>query len=240
MKKFILSMMFIIFLAPLVRGQAALLVLLFGDKVASEELHFSLKLGANVGNLSGIDGTETHWGPNFGLLVNIKLSDKFSLIPEFSPLSKKGAKNIPLVVTGNPNLDALLANSPKSKRTLEYIDLAVVGRYNINDRLSVGAGPYMGILTGATDVYTATAIEDDDLNYKDNIKSQLNSLDFGAIFEVTYKLSKARGGKGLAVHVRYQLGLTDIVKDNVGDAVTNSCFQLTVSFPFIKDEGKKE
>ena len=40
-----------------VNAQAALLVLLFGDKVASENFYFSLKLGANYSNLTGIDNT---------------------------------------------------------------------------------------------------------------------------------------------------------------------------------------
>ncbi len=31
----------------------------------------------------------------------------------------------------------------------------------------------------------------------------------------------------------YTLGLTDIIKDNPGDAVTNSVFQFSLTFPFI-------
>jgi hypothetical protein len=166
MKKTLITLILVLFLAPLVRGQAALLVLLLGDKVASEKFYFSIKLGANGTNLSGMDATNTRWGFNFGLLANIKLSEKFSLVPEFSPLSPKGARNIPLITTGDPNLDALLPNSSSTKRALNYIDIVLLGKYHFNDRISIGAGPYMGILTEATDIFKATVFEEGDLSYE--------------------------------------------------------------------------
>ena len=112
MKKIILTILLVMFLAPLVRGQAGLLVLLLGDKVATENFYFSIKLGANEANLPGIDGTSIRGGFNYGLLANLKLSDKFFLVGEFAPLSPKGAKDLPLYTTGDPNLDALLPLLP--------------------------------------------------------------------------------------------------------------------------------
>ncbi len=86
--------------APPAHSQAALLVLLFGDKVASENFYFSLKVGANVADVSGVDGGSVATGLNFGLLGTIKISDKFRLVPEFAPLSRKGVKNIPYIPSG--------------------------------------------------------------------------------------------------------------------------------------------
>lgn len=235
MKKFIILVILVLFSVSMAHSQAALLVLLFGDKVASENLYFSLKLGGNFANLSGIEGTKMGVGFNFGLLVNIKLSEKFSLVPEFSPVSRKGVKDIPLLPTGDPNLDALLQNSSKTVRTLNYLDIPVVAKYNVDDRISIGAGPYLGILTDATDLYTSEVFDKEDLNFEDNIKSDLRSLDYGFVFEISYSVSNARGGKGLVVHARYQLGLADILRDNTGKAIKNSVFQVFVSFPFIKE-----
>jgi hypothetical protein len=53
-------------------------------------------------------------------------------------------------------------------------------------------------------------------------------------------LWEALAGKGLNVNFRYTLGLTDIIKDNPGDAVTNSVFQLSFSFPFIGDPEEED
>jgi len=228
------------FSVQMAHPQAALLVLLLGDKVASENFYFSIKAGGNFANLSGIEDTKTLSGVNFGLLATIKINEKFSLVPEFAPLSPKGAKNIPLRPTGDADLDALLQSSPNTIRALNYIDIPVVAKYQVNERLSVGAGPYLSILTSATDVFNAKVFNQDDLSFEDDIKSDLHTIDYGMVFEVALSLSNARGGKGLVIHARYQLGLGDILKDNPGNSLRNSAFQVFVSFPFIKQAEPEE
>ncbi|UCE42052.1 MAG: PorT family protein [Candidatus Aminicenantes bacterium] len=240
MKKLVILLILVLFSVQMAHSQAALLVLLLGDKVASENFYFSIKAGGNFASLSGIDDTKTYSGFNFGLLATIKINEKFSLVPEFAPLSPKGAKNIPLRPTGNSSLDALLQNSPNTVRALNYIDIPVVAKYHVNERLSVGAGPYLSILTSATDVFKAEVFNQDDLSFEDNIKPDLRSLDYGVVFEASISLSNARGGKGLVIHTRYQMGLSDILKDNPGDSIKNSAFQVFVSFPFIKSAEAEE
>jgi hypothetical protein len=198
--------------------------------------YFSLKLGTNLANLSGIDNTGMNTGFNFGLMANIKLKDKFYLIPEFMPLSPKGAEDIPLRATGDPGLDTLLQNPTATARELNYIDIPVVAKYYLHPKLSLGAGPQISILTGAVAKFQSSVEEDNDLTFEDNIKSRLNSVDFGMVFDLTYSLWQARKGKGLNIHARYALGLTDTIKDNPGDAIKNSAIQLSVSLPFIKEQ----
>ncbi len=72
-----------------VRGQAALLVLIFGEKAASENFYFSL-------------------------INNIKLSESFYLTPEFLALSPRGVKNVEVLTTGSPDLDDLLGEVNRS------------------------------------------------------------------------------------------------------------------------------
>jgi len=223
-------------------AQAAILVLLFGDKVASENFYFSLKAGGNWANLSGIENTSSYSGFNFGVMATIKLNDKFYLVPEFMALSPKGASDIPLRDTGNSSLDLLLQNPTHTSREMNYLDIPVVLKFLTSRRpkLSIGAGPQFSILTSAHDRFQSNIKEDNDLTFEDNIKSQLNTFEFGVVFDVTYSLWKARNGKGLDVHARYALGLTDTIKDNPGDAVKNSLWQLSLSFPFISDKQAKE
>jgi hypothetical protein len=240
MKRFVIIFILVMFSVQMAHPQAALLVLLLGDKVASENFYFSIKAGGNFANLSGIEDTKTLSGVNFGLLATIKINEKFSLVPEFAPLSPKGAKNIPLRPTGDADLDALLQSSPNTIRALNYIDIPVVAKYQVNERLSVGAGPYLSILTSATDVFNAKVFNQDDLSFEDDIKSDLHTIDYGMVFEVALSLSNARGGKGLVIHARYQLGLGDILKDNPGNSLRNSAFQVFVSFPFIKQAEPEE
>lgn len=213
-------------------AQAALLVLLFGDKVASENFYFSLKIGANVANLNGIDDVSISPGLNFGLLATIKLSETFYLVPEFAPLSQKGAKDIAYLPSGISELDDLITPLDESEMALNYIDIPVIAKYQFA-RFNVGTGPQFGILTSSSNVYENNVQPDDELRYSQESQLNWNTFDFGWAFEFTYNMSQAREGKGLNVHVRYTKGLTDILKDNPGDAVTNSVLQIFLSFPFI-------
>lgn len=207
--------------------------LLFGEDVASENFYFSLKLGSNLSNLSGIDGTKNALGFNFGLMAGIRLSERLYLVPEFMPLSPKGAKNISFRSTGDASLDQLMQPTTSSAMQMNYIDIPIVAKYYLTKELGLEAGPQVGILTSATEVFRGKVKEDNDLTYENNVKSNLNALDVGVVVGLTYSLWDARGGKGLFVHARYAYGVMDIVKDNPGDAIKNSVFQFSVSFPFI-------
>ena len=71
------------FSSGLVKGQAALLVLIFGEKAATENFHFSLMAGVNYSTISNIEEGNYRAGFTFGLVNNIKLTEKLSLLPEF-------------------------------------------------------------------------------------------------------------------------------------------------------------
>lgn len=245
--RFVSSIIFMVLMAVFsyttaANAQAAILVLLFGEKVATENFYFSLKVGGNWANLSGIDNTNSRLDLNFGATATIKLNDKFYLVPEFMPLSPKGASDIPLRETENSSLDTLLQNPTNTARELNYIDIPVVLKFCIrrNPKVSIGAGPQISILTSATDKFQSKIREDNDLTFKENIKSQLNTIEFGVVFDLMYSLWGARNGKGLDLHARYTLGLTDTVKDNPGKAVKNSLWQISVSFPFVSENQAKE
>ena len=218
-------------------GQAALLVLLFGDKVASDNFYFSLKVGGNFSKLSGLDDTKFAAGLNFGLLATIRLNDQWYIEPEFAPLSKKGSRDIAYVPSGSSELDALLDPPDDARINLNYIDVPVLVKYQASERLRVGTGPQIGYLTSGTNQYDRTYERtggEDDLRYQQGSQTQFNSWDFGWAFEAAATLWDARDGEGLVIHTRYVLGLSDVIENNPGDAITNSTVQIFASFPFIK------
>ncbi len=65
------------------------LVLIFGDKAASEQFHFSIDAGLNFSSLNGYEDGETILGINYGVGAHLKLSDRWSLVTEFKPFSTK-------------------------------------------------------------------------------------------------------------------------------------------------------
>ncbi len=214
-------------------AQAALLVLLFGDKVASEKLNFSIVTGMNFSNISNQPDNKSLHGLNFGLGVNMKLSDKFYLKPEFRALSPKGYKNNSSLVTGTPQIDAIFTNV-KTTRTLSYIDVPVLMAYQASKKIQMALGPQISFLGKAKEKYYGA----DDQIFERSIKSQLNSTDFGAVAAVTYLASSKRGGKGVNLQLRYYQGFSNVYK--TGGKNTNNVFSINLEFPFISDDVAKK
>lgn len=221
-------------------SQAAILVALFGDRVASENFYFSLKGGLNFSSLDTETKTDFQRGPNFGLLANIRLGDRWGVVPEFAALSVRGAEGIPLQPTGNPELDALLANTTSSETRLNYIDIPAVVQYRPHPRWQLGVGAQMSYLKRARNVYKAKVFEDEDLTYQDDVKDSLDRWDWGLVAEAGFVLLPTKQGPGLTLHVRYAQGLSDIVKDNPGAAVRTSMWQFSLSLPFLAEQGETE
>lgn len=237
-KKISLAAVIIFTLAVPVKtnAQAALLVLLFGDQVASEDFYFSLKVGGNITNLTNTEQSTSAFGVNFGLLATIKLSDKFYLVPEFAPLSRKGAKNILVHPTGNADLDALLSNTSTSEIQLNYLDIPVMLKYYPVQKINVGIGPYFSFLTSGENFYETNAGDAGDLQILQDIKPDFNNFDYGLMAEIGYAPFRESHSDDLNFHVRFSYGFTDIMKNNPGDQVSNYALQLFVSIPFMKTD----
>jgi hypothetical protein len=219
--------------SPLAKGQAALLVLIFGDKAATENFHFSLKLGVNYSIIHGYDEGRNGVGLNFGLVNNIKLTDKLSLIPEFIPVAPRQIRDVPVLTTGNPELDDLLQDVESTGRKLNYIDIPVLLKVMLSDRFSISLGPQISFLTSAEDTYRSSAIEDVVLTTKVDITSDVNSVDFGAAIDLMYILVPPKGGKGINLFLRYNKGFLDIAKESGGTKYTTSMIQVGATFPFV-------
>ena len=123
-------------------GQAGLLVLIFGDKVASENFYLSIDGALNISTLPGLDEYSANLGVNYGLGVHIRLSDKWFLKPEFKPLSRKGATKVnPITsVSGDFTID-------ETKIKMNYLDFPILLQYNITPKLFVSAGPQISFVT---------------------------------------------------------------------------------------------
>ena len=238
MKKiFLTSILTVLFVIPIkTYGQAALLVLLLGDKVASENFYFSIKVGGNFSNLMNTEKSKFSSGLNFGLLANIKLSNKFYLVPEFAPLSRKGAQNILVHPTGNEDFDNLLTNASNSEIQLNYIDIPVILKYYPFQKFNVGLGPYFSILTSGENYYETNASTAGDLRIYQDVKTTFNPVDYGMMVEAAYAPWRNTPHDDLNFHVRFSYGLSDIIKEGNWNSVNNYAFQLYVSIPFIKTE----
>jgi hypothetical protein len=234
-KLFLLTCLFGIFVNASY-GQAGLIVLILGDKVATENLYLSIDGALNLSTLPGLEGNKLNIGVNYGLGVHIRLSDKWYLKPEFKPLSRKGATNLnPIIpVSGDFIVD-------ETKIKINYIDLPILLQYNITPKLFISAGPQISFVTDANQFNTGTQTNGLETTVKSNITSFFNKTNFSFPVEAGYSfaLSNKKSSSTLKVNVfaRYEYGFMEIFKDPAVGSANTSLFQAGLSLPFIKSAG---
>ncbi|WNJ20666.1 outer membrane beta-barrel protein [Pontibacter sp. G13] len=209
------------------RGQAAILAMIFGDKVASENFYLSLEIGGNLADIPPFPRSKRLVAVNFGLGINIKLKDKWYIVPQFLPLQPKGYRYEGSLESGVFELDSLYSNVD-IKRTISYIDVPLYLYYRPYRRWGIGVGPKIGFMTNASDYY-----ESELANLEVFVKDEVNSVDFGIAIDIALELIAARKGKGLYLHFNYYQGFTQVQKFLPGQ---NSVIGISASFPFITDE----
>lgn len=215
-----------------VHAQGAILVAIFGEKVATENFHFGLRLGATAAEQTGIDGSAPRLDFNFGMTANIRLSGRFSLVPEFGPFSRKGVADYPLLPTGDASVDSLRVDPERSHLTTNYIDLPVLLRVRVAKDWSIGAGPQYSILTGAHEVVRSSTSPGTGL--RTDVKDQLPGDDWSVVGDVAWTLERAIGAKDLRLHLRYNHGFTDVRPDGVSTPRYNRTLMFFAELPFIE------
>ena len=224
-----------IFIIPVARSQAALIILLLGDKVATEEFHLSMDAGMNISTYPGLNESERGFGINFGLGTHIKLGEKWHLKPEFKPMSRKIADDV-ISLTSVPEE----ITGEKNRITLNFIDVPVLLQYNITPRFFVSAGPQVSFLTKANQITTGSLADGTSSSIKIDIEPQFNSVNFSFPIEAGYlvKLATKRSTTTMDINIfaRYEYDFKDVFKDNTVNSSKISLFQIGVSVPFIKSD----
>ncbi len=239
LKKLKLSLLILIALVGTVQtvnAQAAIVALLFGDKVASEKFNISMELGVNFAQFSNItDSKQFQSGLNFGIAGNLMLSDNWFLSPTVYFVSKRKLKLESYSLnTGNPSLDQEFVNK-NAALYLNYIDVPILLSYQTNNKkFRFGMGPQVSFLKNSSiEVYG------DYGDFTEDYKSETNNIDYGIISSIGYSLGEARKGKGLYLQLRYYQGLSDVFQDLASEN-RGSYFSIHLSLPFITDELAKK
>jgi hypothetical protein len=214
-------------------GQAGLLVLILGDKVATENFYLSIDGALNISNLPGLDEYKTNFGVNYGLGVHIKLSDKFYLKPEFKPLSRKGATKVNPITSVPTGFTV-----DETKIKMNYLDFPILLQYNITPKLFISAGPQISFVTDVNQFMSGTQENGLETTIKTNTTSYFNNMNFSFPVEAGYSFTLAtkKSTTKLKVNVfaRYEYGYMEIFKDPDVGSANVSLFQAGLSLPFIK------
>ncbi len=241
----------------------------------SQELRWGVKGGINFANLRG-DKTITHYyegggkpiaipgsnkgkvGFHIGAFAEYPINEKLTFQPELL-ISTQGAEFENKYYSENIAYRTEEIEHFTSKVNLTYLEVPIMFKYNVVEKLNVEFGPQIGFLIGAKNnlVYTSTvryknvnevnseivsyslkgtkneiiSDEGEDLYFK-----KMKSVDFGLNFGASYDITD-----NLFVQARYNLGLTNVNVLNMSDIlgngfkrgnVKNSVFQISVGYKF--------
>lgn len=232
---FLLLTVFIMKPVQKVQAQAALFILIFGDKVASEEFHLSLDVGLNISSLNGYDDGKTFLGPNFGLGTHIKFNDRWHLAPEIKFLSKRGVKDVENPIRIPTEFEG---SETTSRIALNYIDIPILAQYKFKNGLYFSAGPQISILTEAKQETAIVLMDGTTVDVVQDLEDNFSGIDYSFPVEIAYGIKSVRGGKGLDFRLRYTYGLTEIFESNTNFSANHSMVQFILTLPFV--EPKKE
>jgi hypothetical protein len=172
------------------------------------QVQFGIKAGANHSNFiysgTGLGDIGSRTDFNAGIFASIPLCKDFLLQPELM-YSGQG-------IGATDSIPENIYNS--------YLNLPVLIKYQHHSGAFVESGPQIGFLL-SSQLNTASMSFD--------AKSSTASTDFSWVFGLGYKIPVVN----LGIDFRYNLGLTNIAKDNYYSATAkNAVFQLDLFYQF--------
>ncbi len=178
---------------------------------------FGVKAGLDLTNLN-LSSTDTSvtfdmgTGYSAGAFAILELSDVLQLKPEllYSHRTSSSSSNIfgiPFVVTMN----------------YDYIEVPINLGYMVSDRMTINAGPYLGLLLSANGVAEVLGQTEEI-----DMKEDSNSMDYGMNIGVSYNINES-----MIINAGYTLGLSNILDDSdSGDSLKWSAIKISFGYIF--------
>ena len=212
-----------------VASAQALLVLLFGDKFASEKVQGGIKFDVVWTTLSGLSGAERLRSWDLGGFLEVKLNARLSVQPEFTFKVPAGTESLPFVPTGAPAVDSAFAaaSNVSVTRKLGYITVPLLLKLKAG-RFSFAAGPQIGYVVKAEDHYIGTVTRTDDLTYTQSLWSRVNRWDTGVNLLGEFALAPSLDIRSMRIRVSWYHAFGDALSDAAG---ANDSFAVGFGLP---------
>lgn len=183
-------------------------VLAMSASAAFSQASFGLKGGLNLANLTNNDGEADMKASVYaGGFMEFRINDFFAISPELI-YSRQGFH--------------MEESGTKMNLRLNYLNLPILAKFYVTERLSVDVGPQVGCLLN-TKLWMKSGGETATVDPNDYWELDENSLDVSFAIGLTYNFGN------IFVQGRYNLGLTEYAKD--ADS-KNSVIQFGVGYRF--------
>ena len=176
----------------------------------AQSFHAGIKFGTNINKLSGQPfKNQFTYGYHAGIFTEIPISKKWTIQPEvvFSEVNKDTSNKFSQVY----NLNAARVSNIK----LSYLTVPLILNYNVNNLVSLQAGPQFGILL------------DQHKDLLQNGKAAFKQGDFSMVGGVQVKLSSLR------LYARYVVGLNNLNDIDNQDKWKNQSVQVGIGLSIL-------
>jgi len=212
----------------------ALIMLLFGDKIASENFVGGINGGISLTNFTGVPDSKVRLSWSFGAFLEWRLSDHWYLSPDVTFKTPAGATQLTGLFDDLPSIDTSFTNV-KQFAALSYITIPVCMKYRFGAS-GIFAGPQVGYVMAATDNITGTGPEGANVETERLSFYRINRWDVGVVIGYEFLLNKSEGMNSMRLSIKYYQGLLDVYhNDNV--TTLNQGFFLNIGIPI---GGKKQ
>lgn len=180
----------------------------------AQGVNFGVKAGLNLPTFTGddTDNLSTFTTYHVGAVANIAVSDNFSVQPGCL-FSCQGA-------------EYTMSEGYDGKFELGYINVPVMAQVQVANGLNVAAGPQVGFLLSAEDVYESIDTPGD--SGEDDISEEVKGIDFGVNLGANYQFPS-----GLNIGASYNIGLSNVVDSSDFDGTwRNNTLQFSVGWMF--------
>ena len=234
MKKLLLIPSFLLF--AVVSHSQILISILLGDKLNTGKIEFGLEGGANWSTINNLEGAKNLIGFNLGFYFDIKLKNPSWMVSTGVIVkSPMGAEDLPLYSLNNKYLDSSFVGGSVTRK-LRYFNVPIMMKYQFKNHMFMRGGIMLGLRSKAFDVFTNSVNDDDDLEYKIDIKKQFHPIDGGFALGIGYRLMK---GNGMNLNLQYYHGLVNIIIPDSSPNQYNRVLYLTAGIPIGKNPKKK-
>lgn len=192
--------------------------------VKAQEVRLGAKGGVNFAtfNGDGLGDIKSRTGFHIGGLVEIPVSERFSVQPEVLYSAQGGEYRDNGTFLGT-NYDYRVTQK------LDYINVPVMAKFYVVDGLAIEAGPQIAFLVSDDVEYAGNFGPFQESGETELNGDNLSSIDFSIGAGASYRLPM-----GLFFGARYNFGLTNVNDgDNAKDnKIHNNVFQLSAGYSF--------
>ena len=214
------TILLLLFIASSSIKSQVLISLIFGEVLNTDKVEFGLAGGMNRSYINSISGSEGMNNFDIGFYFHVLLKNNSYLSTGVHVKSNVGATGMATYPVGDASFDDVYKDGTLTKK-IPVFYVPILFHKRIKKRWYVEAGPQLGLIYNATDIFEINNYGGE-LKYSRDVQEEYKRIDAGIMGGVGYKFSKQI--KSESIGIQYYYGLVDVSKNPDLDIYNSSIY----------------